>query len=340
MLKVLLISNMYPKKDFCFGTFVRDQVKSMEKRGVIVDKVVKRTKNPLGYFSFISLSIYKLLFSKHDIVHAHYVPHSALIPAILKRKPLIVRFHGDDARIFPWKNRINYLLVKFVTGRADKVIVVSEEMKTSLVNRLGVESSKVDIISSGIGTHNFRPMDREQMRKELDLPMDKKIVLFVGRLHKLKGLDLVYECATLTPEVLYIFIGRKDGEDKVDLNNCIFVGEITRSNIPKWMNAADILVLPSYTEGLPNVVVESLSCETPVIVSDVGGCPEVVKDNVTGFVIKSGDATQLRERVVELLSNDDLRLKMGKEGRKDIIERYDHEILMDKLEKVYQSLNS
>ncbi|WP_094226523.1 glycosyltransferase family 4 protein [Methanolobus psychrotolerans] len=331
---------MYPRKGFCFGTFVRDQVKSMEKRGVVVDKVVKRTKNPLGYFSFLSLSIYKLLFSKYDIVHAHYVPHSALIPAMIKRKPFIVRFHGDDARIFPWKNRMNYSLVKFVTNRADKVISVSEEMKGILVNRLGADSSKVEVISSGIDTHSFIPMDREQMRNELDLPMEKKIVLFVGRLHKLKGLDLTYECAKQTPDILYVFIGRKDGEQVATYENCLFAGEIPRNDIPKWMNAADILVLPSYTEGLPNVVVESLSCGIPAVVSDVGGCPEVVKDGVTGFVVRTGDAEQLREKIVFLLSDDSLRYNMGIEGRKDVVERYDHDRLMDKLEKVYQSLMS
>lgn len=339
-MKVLLISNMYPRKGFCFGTFVRDQVKSMEKRGVLVEKVVKRTKNPLGYFSFISKSIYKLLFSDYDIVHAHYVPHSALIPAILKRKPFIVRFHGDDARIFPWKNRVNYHLVKFVTDRADKVISVSEEMKGILVDRLAVDESRVEVISSGIDTRSFVPMDRKKMRKELGLPADRKIVLFVGRLHKLKGLDLVYECAKNAPETLYVFIGRKDGEEKVDLDNCLFAGEVPRNNIPRWMNAADILVLPSYTEGLPNVVVESLSCGVPAVVSDVGGCPEVVKDNVTGFVVSTGNVEQLRERIVRLLSDDELRLKMGIEGRKDVVARYNHELLMDRLEKVYQSLNS
>ena len=130
-----------------------------------------------------------------------------------------MRFHGDDARIFPWKNRINYCLVKFVTNRADKVISVSEEMKGILVDRLGVNNSKVEVISSGIDTRSFIPMDRELMRNELSLPMRKQIVLFVGRLHKLKGLDLVYECAKRTPDILYVFIGRKDGEEMVTFDN-------------------------------------------------------------------------------------------------------------------------
>ena len=337
-MKVLLISNMYPTKGFCFGTFVKDQVDSMEKRGVTVSKVVKTSKNPLMYFPFIFKSVWNLLFSNYDIVHAHYVPHSALIPAILKRKPFIVRFHGDDARIFPWKNKFNYMLVKFVTDRADRIVTVSNEMAGILVDRLGVPESKISVISSGIDTTSFHPMPKKDMRDKLGLPQDKKIILFVGRLHKLKGLDLIYECAKQTPDLLYVFIGRKDGENIIDNENCMFIGEKTRKDVPMWMNAADVLVLPSYTEGLPNVVVESLSCGTPAIVSDVGGCPEVVKDGETGFVVPVGDAGMLMKRIEYLVNDDNLIQRMGRSGRDDMVERYEHENLMDRLEKVYESL--
>ena len=107
-MRVLLVSNMYPKKESYSGIFIKHQVETIEKLGIDVIKAVKTTRNPLGYFPFILQTIYRILFSDYDIIHAHYVPHSALIPAMLnwiKKKPLIVTFHGDDARIFPFKNR-------------------------------------------------------------------------------------------------------------------------------------------------------------------------------------------------------------------------------------------
>ena len=104
------------------------------------------------------------------------------------------------------------------------------------------------------------------------------------------------------------------------------------------MSAADILVLPSYSEGLPNVVMEALSCSTPAIVTDVGGCSEVVKDSETGFVVPVGDVEALRDRIKYLLENEGLRERMGKSGREDMVKRYERKKVISKLKDIYISL--
>ncbi|MCK4347029.1 MAG: glycosyltransferase, partial [Thermoplasmatales archaeon] len=156
-------------------------------------------------------------------------------------------------------------------------------------------------------------------------------------LHKLKGVELIYECARNMPETLFVMVG--DGDVKTELKNCIFIGKRRHEEIPLWMSAADVLILPSYSEGLPNVVMEALSCSTPAIVTDVGGCSEVVKDGETGFIVPVGDVEALRERMKYLLENEDLREKMGKLGREDMIERYEQEKVIGKLKEVYESLH-
>lgn len=330
---------MYPKEGSYSGIFIKHQVETIEKIGIQVTKAVKTTRNPSGYFPFIFQSIYKLLFCDYDIIHAHYVPHSAFIPAMLKRikkKPLIVTFHGTDARIFPFKNRINRMLTMFVVNRSDKVIARSEEMK-EVLEKLGVLNKKIVVIGAGVDTNLFRPINKNKAREDLELPVDKHIILYVGRLHEMKGVKLIYECAERMPDVLFIMVG--DGAVKSDLENCLFVGEKKHEEIPLWMSAADILVLPSYSEGLPNVVMEALSCSTPAIVTDVGGCSEVVKDGETGFIVPVGDVEALRERMKYLLENEDLREKMGKLGREDMIERYEQEKVIGKLKEVYESLH-
>ena len=337
-MKVLLISNMYPRVGSYSGIFIKYQVETIEKIGIDVIKAVKRTRNPLGYFSFIFQSIYRILFSDYDIIHAHYVPHSALIPAILKwikKKPLIVTFHGDDARIFPFKNRINRMLTMFVVNRSDKVIARSKEMK-AVLERLGVPTQKIVVIGAGVDTNLFHPMDKNKAREDLELPVDKHIVLYVGRLHEMKGVKLIYDCAERMPEVLFVMVG--DGTVKTNIKNCIFVGDKRYDAIPSWMSAADILVLPSYSEGLPNVVMEALSCETPAIVTDVGGCPEVVKDGETGFVVPVGDMNVLMDKIRYMLENEGLRAKMGKFGRGDMVKRYEREKVIGMLREVYGSL--
>jgi glycosyltransferase involved in cell wall biosynthesis len=124
------------------------------------------------------------------------------------------------------------------------------------------------------------------------------------------------------------------------VGNCIFVGAKKYDEIPVWMSAADILVLPSYSEGLPNVVMEALSCGTPAIVTDVGGCPEVVKDGETGFVVPVGDVEALTDKIEYLLDNEDMREMMGKLGREDMSERYGRKNVINKLKGVYESLIS
>lgn len=154
----------------------------------------------------------------------------------------------------------------------------------------------------------------------------------------MKGVKLIYECAERMPNVLFVMVG--DGAVKTNIKNCIFVGEKRYENIPLWMSAADILILPSYSEGLPNVVMEALSCGTPAIVTDVGGCPEVVKDGETGFVVPVGDVEALINKIEYLVENEDLRERMGKLGREDMIERYEQEKVISKLKDVYESLAS
>jgi len=337
-MKVLLISNMYPSGGNFSGIFIKRQIESMEKLGVYVTKVVKRGKNPAGYFPFVFHSIYKLLFYDYDIVHAHYVPHSALVPAMMKRikkKPLIVTFHGTDARIFPWKNRINRMLTMFVVNRSDRIIAVSEEMK-SVLEKLGCPGHKIVVISVGVDTRIFHPRDKKRARELLKLAVNEQIVLYVGRLHKMKGVKLIYECARHMPETLFMMVG--DGAVKTDAKNCIFVGVRKHEEIALWMSAADILVLPSYSEGLPTVVMEALSCSTPAIVTAVGGCPEVVKDGETGFVVPVGDVDALVERITYLLNDKEMSERMGCIGRIDMVERYDRVMLMNMLKAVYEQL--
>lgn len=333
-----MIANMYPSKGNCSGNFIRDQVKSLEKKGIHVNKVVKKSQNPLYYIPFLVSSIFNVFFRNHDLIHAHFVPHSALIPSLLKLKPLVVQFHGSDARIIPWKNRINYYLTKFVTIRADKIIVVSEELKSILLSRLEVPEYKIEVISVGVDTELFHPVDKEKVRRRIGIGLEEKVVLFVGRITKMKGVELIYQCASQTPSIKYIFVGKKNDNEAKDLPNCIFAGEIPHSEIPCWMNSADVLVLPSYSEGLPTVVAEALSCSVPAIVSDVGGCSEVVKDGKTGFLIEVGNAAQLMDKILYLFANEEQTNNMGREGRKDIVERYDLEVEIGRIDELYRSL--
>ena len=105
-----------------------------------------------------------------------------------------------------------------------------------------------------------------------------------------------------------------------------------------WMNAADCLLLPTYTESVPTSVMEAFACGIPAITSNVGGCPEIVEQGKNGLLIPPRDASSLYDAVVWMNQNPESRIRMGEQARRTVLERYDHNNLTEKLIRVHRSL--
>ena len=186
-----LFANMYPAYDGDYrGIFIRQMVRDLETRGVTVRKAVKTYPSVFGYIPFLYHSVYISRNRSLDLMQADYIPHSSLVPAYLKRTnvPLILKFHGDDARIYPFKNRFNLMLTKSMLRRAAHIITGSEEMKRTLIS-LGEKPERISAIHTGVDTVFFSPLDRNECRSYLGLPTGAPIFLFVGRLHPWKGIN-------------------------------------------------------------------------------------------------------------------------------------------------------
>jgi len=338
-MQVLLISNMYPGKNSDFGIFIKRQVEQLEKDGIKITKVVRTRKTHFAYLPFFSKSISYLLFGTYDLVHSHYGFHSALFPAVIKRKPLVVTFHGSDALKEPLRYKVYRSLQKFIISRCDNIIAVSEEIRNVLTSNLGADPNKISIISCGVDTSVFVPLEKMDVRRQLGIAENAKVVLFTGSLSYSKGVDVVFECAQRMPDVLFILVG--DGLLKTDIKNCKFPGVCPHEEMPKWMNAADIFVLPSRSEGTPVVILEALSCGTPVIASRIGGCPNVIKDGQSGYLVPVNDIDMLQRKVRGLLDDDLGRNLMGKQGRKDMKEKFDTKKIGKMIKRVYnQSIST
>ncbi|PQP35617.1 hypothetical protein C6A37_01580 [Desulfobacteraceae bacterium SEEP-SAG9] len=334
-MKVLLISNMFPSKNSYSGVFIKRQVEDLENDGIKVITVVKNDNKYLGYVPFIFKSILYLIFKSYDLVHAHYGFHSALMPAIIKRKPLLTTFHGSDALIEPFRNSIYYFLQKFTISRSDHIIAVSNDVRNSLISNLNADPEKISIVSCGVNTSIFVPLNRINSRKNNGIAEDTKAVLFAGDISYMKGVDVLYQCARLMPNVLFILIG--NGKFRSNIKNCKFVGPCSHDEMPMWMNTADVLVLPSRSEGLPTVILEALSCGTPVIASNVGGCPDIVQDGHTGFIVPIDNAKVLQEKISDLLTDDNNRVLMGMHGRKRMIDEYDNKKIAKRIKQLYRN---
>jgi teichuronic acid biosynthesis glycosyltransferase TuaC len=333
-----LFANMYPASDGDMnGIFIWRMVRKLEGQGIIVKKAIKQSPSVLGYFPFYRDSFFLCRDPAPDILQAHYIPHSSWIPSIFKgEKPLVLKFHGDDARIFPYKNFLNRRIIQASLWRADHILTASEEMRNGLI-LLGGEPDKITALASGVDTHEYSPGDRDTSRKSLGLPDDGTlIVLYVGRIHPWKGIHEMIGAARHFPDMLFIFIGPGSIPDHP--GNCRFIGTIPHAEVRTWITAADISLLPSYTEGISNFLMEALSCEVPVIASNVGGNPELVSDHETGLLVPAKNTQALSDALAWMSVHEVERKQMGKQGRTEMVSRYHDDLLIGKLMKIHAAL--
>lgn len=330
---------MYPAYDGDWrGSFIRQMVRDLETRGITVKKAVKSSSSVIGYVPFYYQSMVLARDTTPDIFQAEYIPHSSLIPAYFRRQnvPLVLKFHGDDARIYPFKNRFNMTLTRTMLKHAAHVITASEEMRRLLID-IGGNPDTISAIHTGVDTEFFSLGSKEQSRKSLDLPADATVFLFVGRLHPSKGINELLEVARQCPDLLFRFVGSGISVP-VFSDNCKFVGEKIPEEVRTWMYAADCLVLPTHTEAVPTSVMEAFACGIPAITTDIGGCPEIVEDGKNGLLVPVGDIKTLYDAVRWMHNNPESRADMGKQARIKVLEQYDHHMQIEQLINVHRSL--
>lgn len=333
-----LFANMYPASDGDYrGIFIRQMVRDLEARGVTVRKAVKTSSSITGYIPFCCQSLLLARDPSPDLLQAEYIPHSSLIPAFLKRKgiPLILKFHGDDARIYPFKNRFNRSLTRLMLSQADHVITASGEIRRILTG-IGGDPDRITSIHTGVDTLFFSPGSRTDARASLQLPELRTVFIFVGRLHPWKGIPEILSVAGACPDPLFVLIG--PGPVPEHPKNCIFTGALGSEQVRTWLRAADCMILPTHTEAVPTSVIEASACGIPAITTDIGGCPEIVEEGVTGLMVPVNHVSALREAVVWMHSNPQQRVEMGQKARVAATDRYDHNVLIEKLITVHHDV--
>ena len=333
-----LFANMYPGFEGDYrGIFIRQMVRDLEASGVEVRKAVKTSPSVTGYIPFYWRSLLLSRDKRPDILQAEYIPHSSLIPAVLRRRnvPLVLKFHGDDGRIYPFKNPLYMAVTKAMIRHADYVISSSEEIRTTLIS-IGADPERCSAVHTGVDTDFFRPVPPKTLRHDLDLPETLTTFVFIGRLHPWKGTGEILSTAEKCPQLRFVFIG--PGDIPAHPPNCIFPGPKKPGEVKTWLNAADCLLLPSYTEGLPTVIMEAFACGKPVIATRVGGCPELVEEGKTGILVPVRDVAALHEAVVWMDTHPEERRRMGEEARIVAEERFDHLKMTRKLMDIHEGL--
>jgi len=209
----------------------------------------------------------------------------------------------------------------------DAVVAVSKGQARK-VRQAGVPARMITIIRNAARLDAFRTRDpefRNKLRQLAGASDGDKIVLAAGRLSPEKGFATLVEAAALSRQAgnahRYVLFG--EGVERPMLEQRIaalglnghFILAGFRDDLDRWLPWADVVVLPSFTEGLPNVALEAAAAGVPVVATAVGGTPEVVRDGQTGYLVPPGNPQALSARIVELCHNDLLRVRLGAAGR-------------------------
>ena len=278
---------------------------------------------------------------KYQLIHTHYWL-SGIVGSILSTRwgiPMVSNFHtlGElklQARVGENEPEKRLTAERHIMANADLLIATTRHERDAINYIYKIEPRDVAIIPCGVDTHLFRPLNVEECKKRLGL-QNNRVILFVGRIEPLKGLDLLLQAVAQieNPENLRLIIigGRTENYEEIsrlqDLADTLgikpiiqFKGAMPQDQLPIYYNAADICLLPSYYESFGLVALEAQACATPVIASRVGGLPTIIQDNETGYLISGHCPEPFAEHIEMLLQNKSLRYAMGQAGRRHALE--------------------
>jgi len=249
--------------------------------------------------------------------------------------PLIIRPRGSDINVY-LQNPFLKGLIKKALLQADRIIPVTKDLKEK-IHALGIPEDKLSVLANGIDTDNFYPRDKQECRQKLNIPLDQMVVLFVGNLIEIKGIEYLLAAINKldTPDnnKLSFYIlgsGKLVGiikQTSLELKNIRLqlMGEVGREDLPIWMNAADLFCLSSLNEGCPNVLLESLACGVAVVATNVGGIPEIINNERLGILVPAQNADRLAQAIVKGLNQswnkDDLLARVAGQTWDRVVEQ-------------------
>ncbi len=310
----------------------------------------RRTFPPLNLrFIYHFWKSKKLIFKEPAVLNLRRVDH--VLPFWFDfRFPLILTIHGTSKNIHlpneSWVGKIRplYLMIeRFSLLRADKIFCVSEEGVSHYRKRLPGCPQKVEWVANWVDFDLFAPQNLVRCRREFNLPLGKKILLFVGRLEKVKDPDLLLqtlrEVKLRCPDIVLAVAG--DGAEKEQLlvrhsdlkNALIFLGTVPHAKLPELFSAADCLLLTSHFEGMPRVVLEALATGVPVVSTAVGDVSKVVINGQSGYVVSSRNAQAIAARVVDVLNS-----RPNLAACRNAIANFEATAVLEKIESVNQQI--
>jgi len=277
-----------------------------------------------------------------DILHAHYATSYGLLGAMSGFHPFILSVWGSDIFTFPRKSFLHKSLLKYNLRKADILLSTSYIMAKETQKYV---STDISIIPFGVDLETFKP-------KKIDSLFDKDDIVIgtIKLLEKHYGIDylirafkILYDKYPKLPLKLLIvgdgsqwdFLKKLTKSLKVE-QVTTFKGKVDYEEVYQYHNMITIFVNISINESFGVSVLEASACEKPVVVSDVGGLPEVTDDNKTGIIVPAKNAEKTAEAIEKLILNNDLSIQMGKAGRKKVEKQYDWKNCVGQIIDIYK----
>jgi D-inositol-3-phosphate glycosyltransferase len=334
-------------------------------KNLVFDHLEEFTDNLLDFARSEDLS--------YHVIHSHYWL-SGLVAVRLQEQwdiPVMHMFHT----LAKLKNRVAKNDGEFepalrvdserqVINSVDRLTAANPLEKAQMIWLYGADPAKIEVIPCGVDLELFhpRPQDEAKARLESEFPPNHKMVLFVGRIEPLKGIDVLLKAMALVLReheelreriCLCIIGGNPDADganmdremarlhemrERLGISDVVtFLGKRDQQALPYHYSAAEVCVVPSHYESFGMVALEAMACGTPVIASRVGGLTFTVQDGRTGFLVPSDDPEELAEKLALLLSDEDLRRQMGLRAA-DLSRRYGWPIVAGQIIAGYRDL--
>ena len=289
-----------------------------------------------------------------DVIHIH--EHRTILAVVVHHYakkygvPYVVQAHGSVMPIFQkslFKKVFDKIWGQKILNDASKVIALTKT-ESEQYQKMGVPEDKIEIVPNGINLSEYQNLPRKgQFKKKYGIKNSEKVILYLGRLHKTKGIDLLIktfsEISKELDNVKLVIAGPDDGfltylkDLSTNLmlnNNLIFTGPIYKNEKRAAYVDADVFVTPSFS-GFPMTFLESCACGTPIVTTSNGNNLSWINNEV-GFVV-GYDVNHLNHAILDIVRNEELKFKFGKNGKDIVIKKFNWNKVSKTLENIYKT---
>jgi len=316
-------------------------------RVVTVDEDTKNTEaslNKLNYLKALPLLKKVIKNFNPNILHAHYATSYGLLGALSNFKPFIISVWGSDVFSFPNKTFLHKKLLEYNLKKANEILSTSKIMAKEIKK---YTNKDIKIVPFGIDLNIFKQKKINTLFSQKDI-----VIGTIKALEKEYGIELLLRAFKILSDkyqdlpLKLLIVGSGSLEKELKnlakelniYNKTIFSGKVSYKEVPKYHNMITIPVFMSSSESFGVAIIEASACNKAVVVSDVGGLPEVVKDNITGIIVKKRELKDTVKAIEKLILDKTLREKMGKAGRERVTKYYNWNDNIKQMINIYEEL--